>query len=455
MTAAHVEVSVDGWGIVVVAALLIGYAAVSRRLAGSIVTPAIVFVTAGLLLGSAGLDVVGSGLSEGSVRGLAEATLALVLFADASGVDTRALRREAGVPVRLLGIGLPLTILLGALAAGWAFPGLVVGEAVALAVLLAPTDAALGQTVVADTRLPSRIRQGLNVESGLNDGICVPLLMAAVAVAVLEERPNVDGSILVDLVEELAIAVATGAVVALVVVAVLRAAGRAGTISGHWAQVVPLATAAVAFVATTELGGSGFIGSFVAGLVFGRLRAAERDETIELTEEIGGVLSAVTFFAFAVVLAGPALDGLDVATVVYAVASLTIIRMLPVALAMVGSRSSWRTDLFAGWFGPRGLATIVFALTVVESADLDGADTIVEVATIVVLLSVFAHGVTAPPLTERYVTWVGHRRDLLELERAAEPVAVRERAGLWTHRAVSSGRVDVPTSSARPRHPPG
>ncbi len=445
----------DGWGIVVVAALLIGYAAVSRRLAGSIVTPAIVFVTAGLLLGSAGLDVVGSGLSEGSVRGLAEATLALVLFADASGVDTRALRREVGVPARLLGIGLPLTILLGALAADWAFPGLVVGEAIALAVLLAPTDAALGQTVVADTRLPSRIRQGLNVESGLNDGICVPLLMAAVALAVLEERPSVDGSILVDLVEELAIAVATGAVVALVVVAVLRVAGRAGTISGHWAQVVPLATAAVAFVATTELGGSGFIGSFVAGLVFGRLRSAERDETIELTEEVGGVLSAVTFFAFAVVLAGPALDGLDLATVAYAVASLTVIRMLPVALAMIGSRSSLRTDLFTGWFGPRGLATIVFALTVVETAGLDGADTIVEVATIVVLLSVFAHGVTAPPLTERYVGWVDRRRHLLELEQVAEPVALRERAGLWTHRSVSPARVDEPTSSGRPRRPRG
>jgi NhaP-type Na+/H+ or K+/H+ antiporter len=435
------EASVGGWEIVVVAVLLIGYAEVSERLAGSMLTPAIVFVSAGLVLGSAGFDLVGSDLTDGTVRLLAEATLALVLFADASAIDTRALRREAGVPVRLLAVGLPLTILIGAVAATWAFPDLVVGEAIALAVLLAPTDAALGQTVVADTRLPSRLRQGLNVESGLNDGICVPLLMASVALAAVEERPADESSILVTLVEELAIAVSVGAVVALVVVGVLRVADRAGWVSRHWAPVVPLATAALAYLATAELGGSGFIASFVAGLVFGRLRGREQAETVELTEEIGGVLSAVTFFVFAVVLAGPAIDGLDVTAVLYAVASLTVLRMLPVAIAMVGSRSSWQTDAFAGWFGPRGLATIVFALTVVESGDLAGSDTIVTIATIVVLVSVFAHGLTAPPLTERYVGWFERRRDELELETVEVATPVRRRAGVWAprHRPAAPG----------------
>jgi NhaP-type Na+/H+ or K+/H+ antiporter len=272
------------------------------------------------------------------------------------------------------------------------------------------------------------------VESGLNDGICVPLLMAAVALAAVEERPADESSILVTLVEELAIAVSVGAVVALVVVGVLRIADRAGAVSRHWAPVVPLATAALAYLATDELGGSGFIASFVAGLVFGRLRGAEHADTVELTEEIGGVLSAVTFFVFAVVLAGPAIDRLDAAIVLYAIASLTVIRMVPVAISMVGSRSSVRTDAFAGWFGPRGLATIVFALTVVETADLEGTTTIVTVATVVVLLSVFAHGLSAPPLTERYVAWFERRRGELELEAVEVAAPTRHRAGVWAPR---------------------
>src|SRR5215472_2779985 len=173
----------SAWALAVTAGIVVAYAIVSRRLDKTPVTAAIFFVTCGLVFGRKGLDWVDPGVSSSEVRVLAEATLTLVLFADASRIDLRALRREYLVPARLLGIGLPLTIL-----AGWAvgfgiFGELSAGEALLLAIILAPTDAALGQAVVTDRRLPSRIRQGLNVESGLNDGICVPLLLIALAVA--------------------------------------------------------------------------------------------------------------------------------------------------------------------------------------------------------------------------------------------------------------------------------
>jgi NhaP-type Na+/H+ or K+/H+ antiporter len=198
--------------------------------------------------------------------------------------------------------------------------------------------------------------------------------------------------------------------------------------------VIPLAAAGVAYIATDELGGSGFIACFVAGLVFGRLVGPARERVIDLTEEVGGVLSAVTFFMFAAVLAGPALNNLDAATVIYAVLSLTVVRMLPVAIAYIGSGSARQTRLFAGWFGPRGLASIVFALTVVEESGLEGTKRIVQVATVTVLLSVFAHGITAPALTDRYVAWFNARRDRLTLESSEVPVARNPRGGLWSDR---------------------
>ncbi len=422
----------EGWSLAAVGIVLIGFSLVSRRVAGTMVTPAMVFVGVGLVLGNGGFDVFGPGLSLGGIRWLAEATLALVLFADASGIETRALRREAAIPVRLLTVGLPLTIVVGSLVAAMLFADLSIWEAAVLAILLAPTDAALGQTVVADERLPSSLRQGLNVESGLNDGVCVPLLFGAIAIASIDEALDSESSTLTDLVKELGIAASVGVAVAVIVVLGWRAAVKRQSISRQWAQVVPLAAAIIAYTVTDELGGSGFIACFVAGLVFGRLLGPARDTVIELTEELGGVLSAGTFFMFAAVLAGPAFDHLDATTVAYAVLSLTVARMVPVALALIGAGAAWQTKAFAGWFGPRGLASIVFGLTVVLDSELHGYQRIIDVTTITVLLSVLAHGVSAPPLTDRYVAWCRSRGERLSLE-YADSTSQRRRRGMWSH----------------------
>jgi sodium/hydrogen antiporter len=395
-----------GWDLVMVAVTLLGFGLVSRRLHGSPLTPAIVFVLAGLVLGSEGLGVIGSEIDPSTVRLLAEITLALVLFTDASSIRTRLLAHEKSIPARLLLIGLPLTIAAGTLAGLPLFGGLGVFEVIVLAVLLAPTDAALGETVVSDQRLPSNLRQGLNVESGLNDGICVPLLFGALALAELDEEPTFNGQILVDLLTEVALAVGVGAGVAAAAAYVFREALRRRLVEGRWVQVVPLATTIIAYATTVELGGSGFVAAFAGGLVYRMILGAEEaGGSVRLMEELGGVLSAVTFFVFGALVVGQAFFDLDAATVVYAVLSLTVVRMVPVALAMVGTGAAGPTVAFAGWFGPRGLASIVFALIIVEDADLPGTPLVVQVTMLTVLLSVFAHGISAPWLTTRYVAW--------------------------------------------------
>src|SRR6478752_9306463 len=235
------------WALVLVSLAFLGVAAVSRRLAGTPITPAMLFVGFGLLVGPKALDGIDLASTDSVVRVLAEATLALVLFSDASRVDLSHLRRAVGVPLRLLAIGLPLTILLGAVAAAVLFGRLTVWEAVILGIVLAPTDAALGQAVVTEPRVPQRIRQGLNVESGLNDGICVPLLFAAVAVADLESDISGGRSAGTLLLEELGYGVVGGVAAGLLIGVIMTHATRRDLISDAWAQVIPATGAALAY----------------------------------------------------------------------------------------------------------------------------------------------------------------------------------------------------------------
>src|SRR5512144_381011 len=382
------------WALALVALALVGVATVSGRLSGTPITPAILFVAFGLLVGPKALDGIDLSSSSATVRALAETTLALVLFSDASRIDLRALRRTVDVPVRLLGIGLPLTIALGAVAAAAVFGELSVEEAVILAVVLAPTDAALGQAVVTEPRVPQRIRQGLNVESGLNDGICVPLLFAAVAIADVESEISGGRSPGTLLLEEIGYGILGGAV-----------AGRRTLIAPAWRQVIPAAGAALAYGIASALDGSGFIAAFVAGMVFRLALGRDPEELNQLTEEVGSVLNGITFVLFGAILLGPALTELSWELVLYAVLSLTVVRMLPVVIAMWGSRARRPTLGFLGWFGPRGLASIVFAVIVVEESQLPHEHLIVLAIYLTVGLSVLAHGLTAAPLAGRYARW--------------------------------------------------
>ena len=393
------------WTLAIVAAALLGVAAVSRRLSGTSLTPAMVLVAVGLVVGTEVLDLIDVPAGQPTVRVLAEATLALVLFTDASRIDLRQLGRRVGVPLRLLGVGLPLSIVLGTLVAAALFDQLTLGEALILGVILAPTDAALGQAVVSSPRIPARIGQGLNVESGLNDGICVPLLFAAVAAADIESHIDEGRGAAQLLAEEIGYGVLGGVAAGALIAAIVIQAGRRDLISGPWKQVIPAAGAALAYgiaVAARRL------------RVHRRLRRRGRlprparprpREENRFSEEVGDVLSGVTFLLFGAILFGPALGALDWEVVLYAMLSLAVVRMAAVALAMLGSGARPRTVGFLGWFGPRGLASIVFALIVIEESQLPQQSLIVVAVYLTVGLSIFAHGLSAAPLASRYASW--------------------------------------------------
>ncbi|HEX3723692.1 MAG TPA: cation:proton antiporter [Nitrolancea sp.] len=392
------------WELAIVSASLLGVAGVSRRLDRTSFTTAMAFVLIGLLVGPLVADGVTLSAASATLRSVAEATLAVVLFADASRIKLSVLKHEYAVPVRLLGIGLPLTIALGAFVAARLLTGLDTAEALVLAIIVAPTDAALGQAVVSEPRLPSRIRQGLNVESGLNDGICVPLLLIALAAASEEEHMATSHHALTIVAQEIGYGILGGVAAGLAAAAVVLLYRRR-LVTAAWLQVIPLAAAFLAYGLAVGLGGSGFIGAFLAGGIFGALVPRESEEASRLNEEIGGVLGGVTFLIFGAVLLGPSLKHMTWHIVLYAVLSLTLVRLLPVAIAMTRSGARWQTVAFLGWFGPRGLASIVFAIIAVQSSHLAGAHTILLTAYITVGLSVIAHGISAAPLAIRYARW--------------------------------------------------
>jgi sodium/hydrogen antiporter len=393
------------WALAFVAVSVLAVAATSRLLIGTPVTVAMVIVALGVIAGPKVLDAVDLSPLSSSVRTLAEATLTVVLFGDAARIDLRAMRRDHGLPVRLLGIGLPLTIAAGTAAALALFGSLNLTEALVLAIVLAPTDAALGLGVVTDPRVPLRIRQGLNVESGLNDGICVPLLLIALASAEASEHTSSAAHAIRVAIEEIGYGLAAGLAIGALTAGVVAIGTRRNLITPAWRPIVPVAGAGLAYGLATPLGGSGFIAAFVAGLAFTALLRRDPHELLGFNEELGNLLDAVTFLAFGAVLLGPALGHLTWSVALYALLSLTVVRMAPVAIAMIGSGARWPTVAFLGWFGPRGLASIVFGVLVIEESNLPQTSTIVLVTYITVGLSVFAHGVSATPLAARYGVW--------------------------------------------------
>ena len=392
------------WALATIAAVVLGYAAVSRRLERLNVSGAIFFTTAGLVAGPV-LGLLELELRSEQVKLLAEITLTLVLFADASRISLRALRGEFGVPLRLLGVGLPLTIVTGAAIGAAVVPSISLAEALVLAIVLACTDAALGQAVVSDERVPSRIRQGLNVESGLNDGLCVPLLFMAIAFAAAEAGTASEESGLELVVEEIGYGLAGGLVAGALGALTLRFAARRRLVEPHWLQILTVACATAAAGVASALGGSIFIAAFTGGLLFGGLRGDAGGRVTLLVDEAGELFNAVTFIVFGAVILGPLLDEVTWQLVLYAALSLTVVRMLPVALAMLGSGARLPTLAFLGWFGPRGLASIVFAIILLDETELPHLRTLLVAITVTIALSVYAHGLTARPLTERYARW--------------------------------------------------
>ncbi|MEU0282270.1 cation:proton antiporter [Streptomyces sp. NPDC006195] len=379
--------------------LLFLWSLFSQRLARVELTAPVAFVLLGLLL-SEGLGVLDLAPSPETVRTLAEVTLAWVLFTDAARLSFRALRPELGLYVRLLLLGLPLCIGLGTLLAVGLLPGVSGWAALYVAAALAPTDAALGATMMVDPVVPARIRRLINVESGLNDGIATPfvvLALAGVAAAGSTSDTHSPGSALV----ELAIGLGYGTALGLIAGYGLRFALRKGWATEDVAGTGVLALALLSYTSAIAIGGNGFVAAFVAGLAFGSTHGA-RQRVLLFVEQSASLFSVLVWLLFGAVLVPAAFDHLTWQAALYAVLSLTVVRMLPVALSLIGSGLDRKTLLFVGWFGPRGLASVIFGLLAVEELAPPAWQSIVPVVACTVLLSVVAHGITSAPLAQRY-----------------------------------------------------
>jgi sodium/hydrogen antiporter len=398
----------EAYALAVTAGAFAVYALVSRRLATTPLTGPMLFVAFGLLIGPSGVGILKGAAGHHVTTVVFEATLVLVLFTDAMAVNRGAWRSEVSLPVRLLGIGLPLTIAMGWIAAALVFGRLSIWEAAIVATILAPTDAALGQAVVSNPRVPELVRQALNVESGLNDGIVLPVLLVFLALA---EHATEHTVFVVVFLKAVLLAAGIGVAMGWVGAwAVVRMAKR-GWIGPHWQQIFVLAVAALTYGLATPLGGSGFIAAWAGGCSMGFGLRGELPEIRELPENLAHLLTMLSFLVFAALYAGPALGDVTWTIALYVALSLTLVRMVPVALASLGTGLARPTVAYLGWFGPRGLASIIFADLIVGRA-LPQVELITTIVNVAVVASVVAHGATARLSSERYADWFERRLSL-------------------------------------------
>ncbi|MGY4766341.1 cation:proton antiporter [Kribbella sp. CWNU-51] len=415
----------------VLALLVLAWAVTSDLLARLNITGPLVFAVAGYVLGNPDWGPLTVNVEAPSVHLTAELTLALLLFSDAARVNLSRLKQDARLPGRLLAIGLPLSVILGSVLAAWFFDDFTWALAGFVGATLAPTDAALSAQVINDRRIPMRLRRALNVESGLNDGIVTPVVTFTLALAASQlgtgshdSLAHYAGSALLELAVGLIVGLAVG-----------PASARLMTVASqrHWMTtsaglLATLAAALSSFALAVTLSGNGFIAAFVAGIAF---RAAvdenvvDADHAVELPELLGEMLAFAVWFLFGAALVPIAVHNFDVTLLAYAVLSLTVVRIVPVALALLGTKLDRSTVLFVGWFGPRGLASVVFALLAVEQlGEAPVVEHAVAVVALTVLASVVLHGVTAGPFGSRYV----------HLEQAGDDAGTAPRSRRTTHR---------------------
>jgi len=415
----------ENTSLILVALFVLVFGVYSKRLAKGILTPPMAFTAFGLLLTPPLLGMGALTFEHPAVHLLAEMTLVLVLFADAARIHLPALRRAYSLPVRLLTVGMPLTIILGALAATLIFDSLTISEALILAVILAPTDAALGQAVVSSSRVPVRIRQTINVESGLNDGIAVPLLVLFMTYAdvTLREQPVAHWVLFAS--RQVILGPIVGVVIGYVGGKLIMWGDRTANMNHAFRQLAILSLAILAFaLAEWEwIGGNGFIAAFCAGMTVGNTARSSCECLFDFLEVEGQLLTLMAFLLFGGLMILPAAELWDMQTFFYATLSLTVIRMVPVAVGLVGAGLRPISPLFIGWFGPRGLASIVFALVVVERHGIAGGERIFSVCIATVLLSIILHGVSAYPLSAVYARYVDQFK---QHENSEEHIVVHE-----------------------------
>lgn len=406
--------------VVIVALAFLLFGLTSRRLSGSFLTGPLLFSAFGLAVGPTGLGVVPLELSHEVLHTLAEITLILVLFSDAANIDLRQLRRDHNLPVRMLVLAMPLNIVLTAIVAMVLFGGLTMWEAALLAAILAPTDAALGQAVVSNASVPIRIRQTLNVESGLNDGFALPLVLIFASLASAMQADAGPGEWVLFGLGQVTLGPLAGVAVGYLGGKAVALAYKSKWMSDQAEGLIALALAFLAFASAELIHGNGFIAAFVAGLVFGNTLAHKCSFLYEFAEAEGLFLILMTFFIFGGVMLPEALGAINPIYLLLAILSLTVLRMLPVWLSLLGTGVQLTTIGFLGWFGPRGLASVLFVLLILEETEIAGRETIFVAVMTTVMLSIVAHGITAGPVSRSYGRWLAERGECQETKQVSK-----------------------------------
>jgi len=418
-------------GLTVLAVVVVAYTLVASKLDRWWITGPMVFAAAGAVLGPGGLDVFPLSLTSEAVLTITELTLALLLFSDASTVRLRDVEGDAGLPRRLLFIGLPLTVIAGALLAHLIFPEIGWAAAALIATTLAPTDAALGLAVVTNKAVPVRIRRALNVESGLNDGIATPLVTLFIAIVAADEGLT-ETAWGLEALKQIGLAIVAAVVVGYLGGKLLAFANERGWTSEVSEQIAILALALLAYQGAVTIGGNGFIAAFAGGILFGAATRRRLAEPVQFTETLGLSGSFLVWSIFGALFVGALLThDLSARPILYAILSLTVIRMVPVAIALIGTHLRPTTLAFMGWFGPRGLASVVFTLLALEEIDPSGGGgMLLQTVTWTILLSVVLHGISASPLAARYGASITKAGDIPEKAPAGEPqIRLRDLAG--------------------------
>ena len=379
------------------------YSVIASWLGQRSITMPMFFLAVGALTGINGLGWINVTLTSEGVKVLVEVTLALLLFADSSTLKLHQLQEDAGLPARLLGIALPLIIFLGGLVAYLLFPQEGLGFALLLGAILAPTDAALGLPIFTNERVPVRIRRALNVESGLNDGIATPFVLLFTAMTVAELTQKFSDWLTAALIE-IGIAVLVGAALGMLGGWLLSAAMRRELTTRATEQIGTIALALTCYLGSISLGGNGFIAAFVGGIFFSFGTRHREHYAVELTESVGTLLSLFVWMIFGSFMVIPLFTTFDPLALLYAVLSLTLLRMLPVWLSLIGTHFRPDTKILMGWLGPRGLASVVFTLIAYESFHeaTRPHETMFAIAGWTIFLSVLLHGFSALPLASWY-----------------------------------------------------
>lgn len=409
-------------GLLIVAMFTVMFCMLAKRISGTMITAPMVFLALGWLLSMTGLLPLSE--MEETLHLVAEVALIVVLFLDAAQIDLRVLRVRHVWPVRMLAIGLPLTIALGTLAAFPFLPGWPLAAVALVAAILAPTDAALGQVVVTNPVVPKRVRRALTVESGLNDGMALPAVLLFASLATEAMDGDATNWLLFGAMQ-LILGPLVGIVVGAIGGRVLLFAKKHGLTANAFEGVGALALAGTAYLGATEIGGNGFIAAFVAGLFFGNVVEGRCKFVYEFTESEGQLLTWGAFLLIGLVLVPDALHHLTLANLAIILLSLFVVRPAAIWLSLLGTDASPTTRLFFGWFGPRGLATALFALLIVEQVAPEIAEPVLALAVNTVWISALVHGLSAAPAARWYgalVKAMGPCPETMKVESSAKPL---------------------------------